>query len=76
MAGFCKQCSKALFHDEENDFERCCEKNESVEVVCEGCGLTTVDWKGKCVGRCQGHFKVVSAEYASRWSPSFKHQSK
>lgn len=76
MAEFCKQCTKALFHEEVNDFEGLCEKDEMVEVLCEGCGYTYVDWKGRCVGKCKGHFKAVSTEYASRWAPSFKHQSK
>jgi hypothetical protein len=70
MAEFCKQCTKALFFEDTNDFEGLCGEDEMIQVLCEGCGPTYVDSKGKCIGKCMGHFKQVTKQYSEMMAPS------
>jgi hypothetical protein len=56
MANYCKQCSEDLFGKDSKDFAGLVSVGcPLVEVVCEGCGPTTVDYNGKCVGSCDRH---------------------
>lgn len=57
MADFCYDCTVKLFGEEfENDFQGLCSDQESVHVLCEGCGHITVDYKGSKV-------KTMSKQY-------------
>lgn len=48
MAEFCLDCNRQ--NDIEfSDFEGLCEPGETIEVLCEGCGIITVDHEGKIV---------------------------
>ncbi len=38
MADFCKQCSIEIFENDYGDFAGLCKKEETIEVLCEGCG--------------------------------------
>lgn len=61
MAGYCRQCGLDLFRHDFREFAdlidpedvregRCC------PVICEGCGPTLVDHKGRCVSEeCPEH---------------------
>lgn len=65
MAEFCSQCTKELFNENRSDFEGECTEDDNAhnwfaEVLCEGCGFTNVDYRGRCVGVCEkGHDEVV-----------------
>jgi len=54
MADFCEQCSVRLFGRTFNDFAALStpedtEKGLFPVVLCEGCGATQVDHRGRCV---------------------------
>lgn len=49
MADFCKQCSIDTFGEDSKDLAGLCKEGETIIVLCEGCGCTEVDWKGKCI---------------------------
>jgi hypothetical protein len=58
MADFCQQCSIELYKRDRGDLKPCpdpeCDFCKSVErdkyvVICEGCGFTRVDEKGRCL---------------------------
>lgn len=51
MADFCYQCTESALglSGEENDFVDLAEPGTWVDVLCEGCGSTTVDVDGRCV---------------------------
>lgn len=57
MADFCEQCTEDLFGSKEpNDLSGLVTAAQSKEglyanVLCEGCGYTMVDHKGKCVSK-------------------------
>lgn len=69
MAEFCKQCSKALLFENTNDFAGLCGPDEMLPVLCEGCGPTYVDSKGRCIGKCLGHFKQVTKQFSDLMAP-------
>ena len=50
MANFCYDCTVKLFGEEygfENDFQGLCEsEEESIQVLCEGCGFIEVNSDG------------------------------
>lgn len=48
MAEYCKQCSEDIFGDDFRDFARIAEPDQTVDVLCEGCGeVIPVDFDGK-----------------------------
>lgn len=49
MSEFCRQCSIELFHEDFFEFEGLCLEGERVDVMCEGCGPTSVDSRGECL---------------------------
>jgi len=50
MAEFCWQCTEDLgMPGNENDYMSVCSPGQFAEVICEGCGCTTVDCDGRCV---------------------------
>lgn len=56
MADFCNQCatSSSFLESNAEDLAGLITKAQSdgglsVSVICEGCGPTSVDWKGNCV---------------------------
>ena len=56
MADYCKQCSTDLFGKDYKNFAGLVPPGgRLVDVLCEGCGPTTVDPTGKCVGSCERH---------------------
>lgn len=52
MADFCKQCSEELFEESYSDLEGLCDREYQIQILCEGCGLTLVDYRGECQGGC------------------------
>ena len=55
--GFCEQCKTDLFGNKEpNDVSGLITKNQSdnllfANILCEGCGYTSVDYLGKCISK-------------------------
>jgi len=49
MADFCKQCSVNMFGEDFGDLKGIPDPGQLADVICEGCGFTTVDHEGKCV---------------------------
>lgn len=49
MAEFCKQCSEELFGEDFADFAGICQEGGLAVVICEGCGLTHVNYLGECI---------------------------
>jgi len=49
MADFCQQCSEELFGADGKDLAELCDTGSMAEVLCEGCGLITVDHQGRRV---------------------------
>ena len=48
MADFCYDCTVKLFGEEfENDFQGLCSDQESIQVLCEGCGFVEVNSDGR-----------------------------
>jgi len=50
MANFCYDCTVKLFgeeHGSENDLQGLCSDLESIQVLCEGCGLVEVNSDGR-----------------------------
>lgn len=57
MADFCKQCTEYLYPPSiDNDFSYI---EVLTDVLCEGCGFTTVDKGGICVSNCLEKHKGV-----------------
>lgn len=48
MADFCKQCSEELFGEDFADFAGTCDRGAHTTVLCEGCGVSVVDYTGTC----------------------------
>lgn len=49
MADFCKQCSINMFGEDFKELARISEPGQFADVICEGCGWTTVNHNGECV---------------------------
>lgn len=49
MADFCKQCSIVHFGKDFRELAKISDPGELADVICEGCGFTTVDSEGVCV---------------------------
>ena len=50
MANFCYDCTVKLFgeeHGSKNDLQGLCSDLESIQVLCEGCGLVEVNSDGR-----------------------------
>lgn len=57
MADFCKQCSEEIFKEDHGDLKglgngKVLPEGQGWLVLCEGCGLTTVNDEGVCFGYC------------------------
>lgn len=50
MADFCKQSSIELFGKDFGDLKGLCGTADSVVVLCEECGKSSVDSDGRCLG--------------------------
>jgi len=46
MADFCKECSIEVFGEDMGDLAGLCKEDEVTKVICEGCGIIWVDYKG------------------------------
>lgn len=53
MAEFCVQCAEKMGFPK-TDFKKL-EEGYVISVICEGCGSTIVDHKGRCVADCLEH---------------------
>lgn len=51
MADFCMQCcvEELEVPAESNDLKGLCGEGFTIDVLCEGCGYTTVDKDGRCL---------------------------
>lgn len=49
MAEFCCQCSSDLFDMDSQDLANLCGQGKFIRVLCEGCGPTVVDHKGRSI---------------------------
>ena len=50
MADFCKQCSEEIFGEDFQDFAGIQPTfGPLAAVICEGCGVTHVDFEGNCI---------------------------
>lgn len=63
MADFCMQCSIENFGEDCEDlagFSSIEDTKQNIfsKVLCEGCGWTLVDHKGRCVADCDLHHYV------------------
>lgn len=74
MANFCKQCSIENFGKDFLDMHGCISEKEAAEgfgavVICEGCGVTTVDHEGVCQGGCarKDHGTRAKNTYEQQW---------
>jgi len=47
MADFCQQCSIRVFGKDMKDFDNLCNSEETIKVLCEGCGVIWIDKDGK-----------------------------
>jgi len=53
MADFCSQCSIRNFGEDLGDLANITTEGHYINVICEGCGFTVVDYRGVCVAdRC------------------------
>lgn len=50
MADFCQQASMELFDDDFGDLRGLCREGYFVDVLCEDCGFSMVDYEGVCQG--------------------------
>lgn len=57
MADYCESCQPGC-----GDLVGLCAENETLETICEGCGHTTVDSKGRCFyAYCPEHWEQARA---------------
>lgn len=49
MADFCRQASLELFDQDFNDLAGLCPPGTMVEVLCEDCGWSIVNYRGECL---------------------------
>lgn len=70
MAEFCKQCADEMGFNPANQIEydfvgmrspRMIREETFPIVLCEGCGVTQVDWDGSCIGVCSLESKHTKA---------------
>lgn len=54
MADYCKQCSEELLGGDFGDHKGLVEEGLYCRVLCEGCGITTVDHEGRCMFHGEG----------------------
>jgi hypothetical protein len=57
MADFCQQCAIETFGEDIGDLAGITTEEQEAKglycvVLCEGCGMTQVDSKGRCVNDC------------------------
>lgn len=64
---FCHQCeqvsvaeAKSAYHAETMPVGYCglarlCDPGDTVDAICDGCGMTVVDHKGRCLNGCPEH---------------------
>ena len=56
MSSFCKQCCIEFFGADTHNLACLVEDGEFIEIICECCGHTIVDYHGKCVwAGCKKH---------------------
>ena len=66
MADFCAQCWPSAWGDPTeigqapgfNDLSGVVGEGETFTTVCEGCGVSTFDHQGRCLGPCQQHHEA------------------
>ena len=55
VADFCRDCARRVLGVTDEEYDRCgdlnnlCQEGETVADLCEGCGVISVDHKGKRV---------------------------
>ena len=69
MADFCAQCWPRVWGDPKeigqaegfNDMMGVCGSDEMFRDVCEGCGVSYFDSRGRCLGPCMEHHEMAPA---------------
>ena len=54
MAEFCRECANEVWgNPDHTDFDGCCEEEDTIVVLCEGCGWIVVDCTGKKIRKAE-----------------------